>query len=199
MILSMAKVVNLIGFGLILVELPYYCFSEQLHNILAVLPLEHSRWPTHSWERGLEILPGAQVAIEHINQKSNILNDDHTLALKVIDIRNCKNELNEYQLTDFINVTLYHDVNAIGVIGLFCPPSDQLLSHLAIRIQSSEVILSSALSVTHPHDQVLSSPRYFRILQRGDTFVSTLLSLADRLSWSRIAVVAETRNVYILL
>ena len=195
----MAKVVNLIGFMLILVELPYYCFSEQLHNILAVLPLEHSRWPTHSWERGLEILPGAQVAIEHINQKSNILNDDHTLALKVIDIRNCKNELNEYQLTDFINVTLYHDVNAIGVIGLFCPPSDQLLSHLAIRIQSSEVILSSALSVIHPHDQVLSSPRYFRILQRGGTFVSTLLSLADRLSWSRIAVVAETRNVYILL
>ena len=55
------------------------CLSK--FKLLTVLPLKHDSRPTSSWERGLEILPGAQVAIEQVNQ--DIMPPDYKLELKV--------------------------------------------------------------------------------------------------------------------
>ena len=60
----MAKLTSLLA---VLILLPN-CHPN--HTIITVLQLEHTDFPTLSWERGLEILPGAQVAIEHLNQYS---------------------------------------------------------------------------------------------------------------------------------
>ena len=176
-----------------------YCigYSKQL-QIAAVLPLEHGKsQPSLSWERGLEILPGAQVAIEHINQHEDIL-PGYKLELRVIDSATCKNELNKDLLLNFINFTFYHDVNIIGLMGSYCPNSDQLISSLlasASLMNQNQPFLSSSVSVSN-NDKILTSPYHYRILQSADVFIDTLSSLANDLEWYRIAVVTESTHTY---
>ena len=97
------------------------CHSKTIH-IVAVSPLEHGTGdypPTSSWERGLEILPGAQIAIEVINQCRDVLPED-TLELIVIDSKHCRDEVNQDILLNLLDITFYQDVDIIGFIGAHC-------------------------------------------------------------------------------
>ena len=173
------------------------CYSKQLH-IAVVLPLEHARnQPSSSWERGLETLPGAQIAIEHINRREDILSG-HDLELIVINSVTCKNELNQDLLSSFINFTFHHDVNSIGLIGSFCSNSDQLISSLLVSASiGNQPFLSSSASVSKK-DKGLTPPHYYRILQSANIFIDALSVLASDLKWQRIAVVTESTQSYFL-
>ena len=80
------------------------CHPKLKPTIIAVLDLEHTDLPTLSWERGLEILPGAQVAIEHLNHYYNV--SQHKFELEVINSKKCSAEnYNEDLVIDFLNLT----------------------------------------------------------------------------------------------
>ena len=177
------------------------CYSKRLQNnvIAVVLPLEHTieNQPSSSWERGLEILPGAEVAVEYINQREDIL-PGHKLELKVINSITCKSELNQELLLSFINFTFYHDVNTIGLIGSLCSNSDQLISSLLASYSiMNQPFLSSSATVSSK-DKNLTPPNYYRILQPADIFIDAFSVLAGDLNWQRIAVVTESVQSYFL-
>ena len=178
------------------------CYSKQLH-IAVVLPLEHSmvrNQPTSSWERGLEILPGAQIAIEHINQREDIL-PGHSLELNVINSVNCKNGLNQDLLVNFINFTVYQNVSStIGLVGSFCSNSDRLLSSLLSASASlrNQPFLSSSASMSVRNKGLRTPPQYYRILQSANIFIDAITVLASDSEWQRIAVVTELRQSYFL-
>lgn len=177
--------------GLLLLLLPC-CYSKL--QVVVVLPLEHGDWPTSSWERGLEILPGAQLAIEHINQDHDIL-PGNQLELVVIDSGRCRKVLNKDLLIDFMNLTFYQDLNPIGIAGLLCSNSEQLLSNLATHMGINLTVLSSSALVMHDA-QALVSSHHYRMLQSADIFVDAFSSLITHLGWSRIAVVTESTDTY---
>lgn len=153
--------------------------------------------PSLSWERGLEILPGAQIAVEHINQQKDVL-PEHKLELKVINSITCKNELNQDLLLSFINFTYYHDVNTTGIIGSLCSNSDQLISSLlATTSRTNQPFLSSSASVSN-RDKHLTQSHYYRILQSADLFIDGFSVFASDLKWQRIAVVTESVQSYFL-
>ena len=53
-------------------------------SLLIALPLHPTSGPRVNWERGLEILPGAHLAVNDVNNDSTIL-PGHTLKLIVAD------------------------------------------------------------------------------------------------------------------
>ena len=74
------------------------------HQILIVIPLGDVKESTTGWERGHEILPGAQIATEMINNNPNIT---YQLQLIPIDSGRCENSVSQFQyLPQLINVTL---------------------------------------------------------------------------------------------
>ena len=173
-----------------LILLPPSCHSK--HTIIAVLELEHTDLPTLSWERGLEILPGAQVAIEHINHYNNNISQ-HQFELEVINSRKCSAEnYNGDLVIDFLNLTRHLTSNQFALIGLFCSNAEQLLLNVAEQIGINPVVLSSSVSITR--DSQVSNNHH--ILPSANVFIDAFSSLILYLKHDRIAVITQPTDSY---
>ena len=91
------------------------------------------------WDRGQEILPAAQLAVEEINTNATIL-PDYSLQLSVTSIGRCVEDkfASNYQaLVPFAGITSDSTSLHLGMIGgPFCPPLlDRLVSPLASHEQ----------------------------------------------------------------
>ena len=174
-----------------LILLPPSCHPK--HTIIAVLELEHTSTdlPTLSWERGLEILPGAQVAIEHINHYYNISRNQ--FELKVINSGKCCTEnYKEGFVIDFLNLTRHRISNQFALIGLFCSNAEQLVLKVAEQIGINPIVLSSSVSITS--DSQASNNH--RILPSADAFIDAFSSLILHLKHDRITVITQPTDSY---
>ena len=166
------------------------CYPKPI--IITLLQLEHTDLPTLSWERGLEILPGAQLAIEHVNQYYNV-SPQHQLELEVIDSGKCTaGSYNEDLVVDFLNLTRHRAYSQIAVIELFCSKAQQLLLNVAKQIGINPVVLSSPVSVTS--DSRASSNH--QMLPSANSFIDAFFSLAFHLKHDRIAVITQPSDSY---
>ena len=96
-------------------------------------------------------------------------------------------------LINLINLTFYHDLDPIGVIGLSCSSSEYLLSNVAIHIGKNLTVISSSGSLTCNH-RVCASTYYYRILQSTTVLLDAFHSLAIHLGWNRIAIVTDSAD-----
>ena len=175
---------------LVIVVLLPICYSKL--KLIAVLPLEPTDSPTSSWERGLEILPGAQVAIEYLNQN---IPSENQLDLVTLDSGRCQKDYKKELLINFVNLTFYQDLDPVGIIGLFCSNSERLLFNVAKHVGKSLNIVSSSISIIY-NQKVLASTNYYRLLQSADVLIDAFSSLIINFKWSRIAVVSEPADKY---
>ena len=79
------------------------------------------------WTRGEEILPGAQLAINEINNTFDLLSG---YQLEVIPVRVPQCELSE-GIVPFVEELVSNCSNIIGTVGYFCHSIAQLLSQIA--------------------------------------------------------------------
>ena len=167
------------------------CHPKLKPTIIAVLDLEHTDLPTLSWERGLEILPGAQVAIEHLNHYYNV--SQHKFELEVINSKKCSAEnYNEDLVIDFLNLTQHRTSSQFALIGLFCSNAEQLLLNIAEQIGINPIVLSSSVSITS--DSQVSNNH--RVLPSADDFIDTFSSLILHLKCDRIVVITQPTDSY---
>ena len=182
---------------LVLILLPS-CYPK--HTIIAVLPLnnELTELPTLSWEKGWEMVPGAQVAIERLNQYYDIT-PEYQLELEVINSGKCTKEYNEEPVIDFLNLTEHRNFSQVGVIGLFCSSSsEQILLNIAERISLNLIVVSSSVSITRfsvSNAQTLKNNSY-HILPSAEIFIDAFSSLIVHLGQNRIAVVTQSTDSY---
>ena len=190
MMAKLLFILSILQLTAILILLPPSCYPK--HTIIAVLPLEHTDLPTLSWERGLEILPGAEVAIEHLNQYYNV-SPEHQLELKVINSGKCTTEdYREDLVIHFLNLTERRNYSQIAVIGLFCSHTEQLLLNVAERIGINPILVSSSVSITSDSQ----TSKYHHILPSTDSFIDAFSSLIGHLKHNRIAVIAQPTDSY---
>ena len=150
--------------------------ASPLVHFLIILPLQDVKGPTAGWERGLEILPGAQIAQEMINNSSVL--QGRRLQLIPIDSGTCSDsQVDRFKfLPQLMNSTLNQGLNVKAVIGLLCPneirvPFDSLSS-------ISSVITKAALN-TQP-----------------TMLINTLLSFMEYMEWSRIGIITELNHLF---
>ena len=81
-------------------------------SVLVSLQLHPLTGPRRSWERGLEILPGALLAVSDINNDSTIL-PGYNLQLMIADSGRDKTEIVE----QFINLAFYHEMHKKNLVS----------------------------------------------------------------------------------
>ena len=165
--------------------------SIQLFVVLPLSPSLTENATAARWERGLEILPAAHIAVERINQEPTIL-PGYQLQLVEIDSGACTD--NALKMTDallnFYN-RLIEDSTALGVLGLFCTPLTQLISPLAGREEIGLLQISaspSPLLRENPQDY----PLLHFALPSAAAYYNTMLRMMEAFDWSCVYIIAGT-------
>ena len=142
---------------------------ELTHQILLILPLQDVKGPSAGWERGHEILPGAQLAAEMINNSSTI---EYQLQLIPIDSGRCESSVNQFTfLPQLINSTFNQGLNVQAAIGFFCHNEFQVMLDSPSSVSS---IITKQLKMAQPV-----------------ILINALLSFMQYMEWTRIGIITE--------
>ena len=145
-------------------------------HLIIALPLQHDNEPSASWERGKEILSGAQVQAATVNN-SVILTQDKLLVTNA-DTRKCGSGNFNY-LVQLINSTTCQNVSLLGIIGMFCPFRVQVLLQLPIQKHMLELAIKPAYSKEWLESEQVSK------------MISALLEFFTDLGWRKIGIITE--------
>ena len=153
--------------------------------LIVGLPLQCRDEPVSTvWERGEELLPGAQIAVETINSRPDIL-PELTLHTVVIDIGRCGQQNNQNFLLEFVNLTFHQHLNIIGAVGIFCPTEVQIITPPVLLGTSGssgkEKVLKLATKASFTANTGKSNQR----------IIEALLEFFDVLGWRNIAAITD--------
>ena len=150
-------------------------------SLLISLPLCQTSGPRTSWERGLEILPGALQAVNDINNDSTIL-PGHNLQLIIKDDTDI--------VQHFIDLVFHHSeihLNVAGISGILDPKA---LSILLPLVQHKGVLLSAITHKDMPKISDYSSD--FLSLPPPSSVVDVVLNFMRIMNWQRIGLVTDS-------
>ena len=169
--------------------------SIQLFVVLPLSPSLTESATAARWERGLEILPAAHIAVERINQEPTIL-PGYQLQLVEIDSGACTD--NALKMTDAVLNFYNHltaDNTALGVLGLFCTPLTQLISPLAGREEIGLLQISASPSPLL-RENLQDYPLLHFALPSAAAYYNTMLRMMEAFDWSRVYIIAGTPGTY---
>ena len=148
---------------------------------------EDSAW-TPRWDRGLELLPAAQVAVDRINQDPTIL-PGYNLELTELDTRTCDHGYPSDALFQFVNEVTQEEQHLVGVMGGFCTT---LAKAVALIAERSETNLLQIMASPFPalHDRV-RYPHLFHIIPSSAVYAEAVCSLIEQFGWTRVGVVSD--------
>ena len=150
--------------------------SPLTHQILLILPFQGIKRPTASWERGHEILPGAQIATEMINNSSAIA---HQLQLIPIDSGRCESSISQFQfLPQLINLTFIQGLSVKAAIGFLCHNEFQVMLDSPSSVPSI---------ITNLKDELKMQPVML---------INTLLSFMQYMEWTKIGIITELEHSF---
>ena len=142
-------------------------------QLIVITPHHQNSAPSAGWERGLEILPGAQVAVDSINQNEDIL-PGCNLTIQPVSSGHCDRE-------DFIYledvVASYNHPKIVGVVKQHC--SNRVTVAVG-PLQKAEV---ASILAQHSYD---------------DTLIDALFTLLEQMGWKRIGIVTELSQMFFL-
>ena len=142
------------------------------------------------WDDGPNLLPAAELAVEQINQRKDIL-CDYTISLLVA---NSACNLTTHTVVNFVKSFFHSGVHFAGIVGPACSDAIELVS--AITGESDVSILNF---------HTASSPRLSNRMRHGysfgtagssHTFVGLLLHLMKRNDWRSVAVLYEESKIF---
>ena len=160
--------------------------------LLSLLPYPDSR-PTlqPSWDEGPTLVLAAQLAVELINNRSDILTD-YNIELIAGD-SGC--DAATKTITAFVNHVLHSGKQIVGIVGPGCSASALTLSPLNARDPLSLVNVHIAGSLNLFNRT--KYPNSFGTLDSTQVFVKTSLALMEKNNWTRVAAFYdESRPFY---
>ena len=131
------------------------CSNLYLLNVQAYPDNE----PFASWDRGLDVIPGGHLAVEQINNDSNILPE---YQLKIIDIDSeaCgRNIINKGLVNFYRELVVSSNPCIVGVIGMVCSSQTNVFAPLAGHLSIGYI--QNALSISHHIEILVSFLVYF--------------------------------------
>ena len=160
-------------------------------QLLVILNLkthqDDSAW-TPRWNRGLELLPAAQLAVDRINQDPTILRG-YNLELTELNTGTCDHGYPSDALFQFVNEITQEEQHLVGVVGSFCTT---LAKTVALIAERSETNLLQVLASPSPvlHDRV-RYPHLFHIIPSSAVYGEAVCSLIEQFRWTRVGVVSD--------
>ena len=148
---------------------------------------EDSAW-TPRWNRGLELLPDAQLAVERINQDPTIL-PGYNLELTELDTGTCDQGYPSDALFQFVNKITQEEQTLVGVVGAFCTTLAKAVALVAERSGTNllQILVSPSPAL---HDRV-QYPHLFHIIPSSAVYGEAVCSLMEQFGWTRVGVVSD--------
>ena len=168
--------------------------EKQSLPVLVLLPYPDPR-DDSGWDRGLELLPAARVAVKEINNNSKILSG-YEIQLIERSSDACGRSVSINGLTNFAGNALQQEpntTNAIAVIGLACSTVTASISPLAGR--EGVDLLQMAMSISETFRDKEMYRHLWRVLPSSAVFITTTVALMERFNWTRVAQVYDGNGV----
>ena len=143
---------------------------------------------TPRWNRGLELLPAAQLAVERINQDPTIL-PGYNLELTELDTGTCDQGYPSDALFQFVNEISQEEQTLVGVVGTFCTTLAKAVALVAERSGTNllQILVSPSPAL---HDRV-QYPHLFHIIPSSAVYGEAVCSLMEEFGWTRVGVVSD--------
>ena len=162
----------------IMAVVPTVCDRDELGDIKA-LP---------KWKRGEEILPGALLALNEIDNTFNLLSG---YQLEVIPVRVPLCDFNT-GIIPFIKEITSNENNIAGIVGYFC---DNLARHLSQLVQHDQVGVVQ-ISATSLLDKDYIPLVQHSILPSTEFNIRAVVLLMQRLGWNRVGIISNQNLNY---
>ena len=168
-------------------------FSDDRHRIrlLALVPFPDPR-PSTGWDEGLLVLPAARLAVEHINNRPDIL-PGYKLELIEANSDACGVKTVSNALVNFVDKAVSaKNGTIVGIVGLACSSVASVISPLAGRAEVNLVQLSMGNSPVFQNSHESSYPHLWRVLPSSViAFVGTVLSIMKKFNSTKISVIHD--------
>ena len=163
--------------------------------VLILLPYPDSK-PEAGWDRGLELLPAARVAVKEINNMSNILPG---YKLQLIERRSdaCAVPQSTLGLNNFVDGVFRkgeNNNNAIAILGLACSTVTTTISPIAGRDPIN--LLQIAMANSHVLRDRSKFDHLWRVISAVSVNVNATLSLMDKFNWTRVAQLYDGNGIF---
>ena len=154
-------------------------------DILIVVPVSTNSCTRlqPKWERGDEILPGAEIAVDEINDFPNLLST-YRLNIVPIQVELCNPLIN---IESFVENLTSGRNKVIGIVGYFCDNLVQFLSPLAGHDNFGVIQISAVPPISQNSDRKM--PRFHHVLPSPLVLANVAAMLCNRLGLSQIGVV----------
>ena len=167
-------------------------------NLLALVPWPDDR-PYADWDAGPDLLAGARVAINEINNSTDVL-PNHRLNMIESGHEACGLTGGNFGVVNLVKNAITPSVNKIGtvasVLGLFCSTSTKVISPFAGREGVDMIQLSGSNSPDFLRDKH-QYPHLWRFLESATVYADTVISMMDAFQWNKVALVADFENSFL--
>ena len=171
--------------------------NEVVINYLLLVP-----WPDVSnrihaaWDAGFDLLTGARVAVQEINQRTDLLNR-YKIELIEAGHEACGLAETDHGLQNLVNNSINPLLphNVVVILGLFCSTSTDALSPIAGR-EGVDLIQFSASNSPIFNLNSKSYPHLWRFLQSANIYVNMTIALMKRFEWKRVAVISDLETLF---
>ena len=190
---SVLVVLVLLNFRL-LVQVSCQCNIEKspLHLLLlAPYPDPNGRSKfTPSWDGGPGLIPAARLAVEHINNKSDILNDYHVTLVE--GHSGC--HLLSQTFEKYIEEVFHSGKNILGIIGPACSASTLELGKLIGPEKAAMAQVSISTSPLLTNREVY--PYSVSVISSSSSYMDVFLKIMGKYNWNRIALMYSSHSSY---
>ena len=161
-------------------------------QLLALVPLRQTAGlaPRPPYHRGEELISVAQLAVEKINMRNDIL-PGYSLELVPANTETCNQSLVTEAPVNFVRHVTSGDLKIVGVVGLVCSTVTQAISPLAGR-PGIDLLQISAGATSPVFSSKEEYPRLYRMTSSSAVYSDAVLALMATFQWRRIGVVQDS-------
>ena len=160
-------------------------------HLLALVSMTPGSSPQSSYNRGEELMSAAQLAVERINMRDDIL-PGYKLELVPAHAETCDQSLVTEAPGNFVRHMTSGDLNIVGVVGLVCSTVTQAISPLAGRpdIDLLQISAGATAPVFRCEEEY---PRLYRMIPSSKVYTDAVLALMATFQWRRITILRSGR------
>ena len=153
-------------------------------------------WPYHV---GLDLLTGGRVAVNEINNTTDLLKDYH-IELLVPDLEYgheaCDIADTSQGLVNFVQYSMYPPGQVLAVLGLYCSTSTKEISSLAGHESVQLIQLSAVNSILHNSWPVGNHLKHIWNFLLVSVYADMMVNLMSQFTWNHISIIYSQHIFY---
>ena len=146
-----------------------------------------------AWDKGLEMIPAGRIAVNQINNRSDILQN---YKLEIIDIPS--EDCGKHIIVEGL-VGLYEQIVGpkraciVGVVGLYCSSVTNAIAPIINHSKINFVQLASSTSL--PHRDTERFPHLFHTVASSKIFNRAVVAMMNEFTWTNISSVYSSTRI----